>query len=140
MRWILMCFRKYAVFKGRSSRKEYWVFCFFAAIVAAILNLLTPVSEFFGVAFNLFVIAVSIPYVSATVRRLHDVGETGLKYFVVFIPIVGAFWLLLLTLRSSDPGENKYGPNPRLEKTSILKNKNSEIIDSEKQVNSIDSI
>jgi uncharacterized membrane protein YhaH (DUF805 family) len=32
---------------------------------------------------------------------------------IALIPIVGAIWLLVLTVTDSNPGENKYGPNPK---------------------------
>ena len=33
--------------------------------------------------------------------------------FIIFIPLIGAIWLLVLTLKDSQPGENKWGPNPK---------------------------
>jgi uncharacterized membrane protein YhaH (DUF805 family) len=54
-----------------------------------------------------------IPGLAVTVRRLHDVGKSGWFYFIVLIPIIGSIWLLVLAATDSQPGRNKYGPNPK---------------------------
>ena len=54
-----------------------------------------------------------IPGLAVMVRRLHDVGKSGWMYFIVFIPIVGVIWLMVLLLTDSDAGENQYGQNPK---------------------------
>ena len=54
----------------------------------------------------------TVPLIALTVRRLHDVGKSGWMFFIVLIPLIGAIWLLVLMLTESNPGENKYGPNP----------------------------
>ena len=41
MKWYLLAFKKYATFKGRSSRKEFWLFVLFNFIAANIIGLLS---------------------------------------------------------------------------------------------------
>jgi uncharacterized membrane protein YhaH (DUF805 family) len=50
-----------------------------------------------------------------TVRRLHDVGKSGWMFFVIFIPIIGFFWLLYLLTLEGDKHDNEFGPDPKLE-------------------------
>jgi uncharacterized membrane protein YhaH (DUF805 family) len=37
--------------------------------------------------------------------------------FICLIPVVGPIALLILTLKDSQPGENRYGPNPKTDRT-----------------------
>jgi len=119
MNWYLTVLKKYAVFSGRARRKEYWMFFLFNMIfliLAAILdNVFGTAIE--GIGYGLFYIlyglAVLIPGLAVSVRRLHDVGKSGWMLFIALIPIIGAIWLLVLMVTDSNPGENKYGPNPK---------------------------
>jgi len=119
MNWYLTVLKKYAVFSGRARRKEYWMFVLFNIIflvVAMILdNVLGTAIE--GVGYGLFYIlyslAVFIPGLAVSVRRLHDVGKSGWMILIVLIPLIGAIWLIVLTVKDSKPGENEYGPNPK---------------------------
>ena len=51
--------------------------------------------------------------IAVSVRRLHDVGKSGKMLLIIFIPLIGAIWLLILALKDSEPGENQWGPNPK---------------------------
>jgi len=57
---------------------------------------------------------VFIPSLADVVRRLHDVGKSGLMYLILFVPLIGAIWILVLLLKDSEVGDNKYGLNPKL--------------------------
>ncbi len=119
MEWMLMPLRRYVDFSGRSRRKEYWMFFLFNvifAIAAMVLdNLLGTAHPLlgYGIIYGLYALAVLIPGLAAGVRRLHDVGKSGWMLLVALIPLVGAIWLLVLLVTDSNPGENKYGPNPK---------------------------
>ena len=64
-------------------------------------------------ALHFFFISYHFPSLAVSVRRLHDIGKSGKMLFIIFIPLIGAIWLLVLTLKDSQPGENKWGPNPK---------------------------
>ena len=66
-----------------------------------------------GVFNSIYNLLILIPSLAVTVRRLHDVGKSGWMLLIGLIPLVGAIWLLILLLRDSEAGENKYGPNPK---------------------------
>jgi uncharacterized membrane protein YhaH (DUF805 family) len=86
-------------------------------IVAAILdNLLGTKFEnnYYGWIYLLYALAVILPGLAVYIRRLHDIGKSGWWYFIILIPLVGAIWMLVLLLTDSQPGENKYGPNPKM--------------------------
>jgi uncharacterized membrane protein YhaH (DUF805 family) len=64
--------------------------------------------------YSLFLLAFALPGCAVTVRRLHDVGKSGLWIFISLIPLIGGIWLLVLTVTDSQPGDNEYGPNPKM--------------------------
>jgi uncharacterized membrane protein YhaH (DUF805 family) len=119
MEWYLKVLKNYAGFTGRARRKEFWMFVLFNmifAIVAVILdNILgTAIKDIgYGLIYILYVLAVLIPGLAVVVRRLHDVGKSGWFILIALIPIVGGIWLIVLYCTDSDPGVNKYGPNPK---------------------------
>ncbi len=119
MNWYIQVLKKYAVFSGRASRKEYWMFVLFNiifAIVATILdNILGTTMEGvgYGLIYSLYMLAVLIPSIAVTVRRLHDTDRSGWWILIVLIPIIGWIWLLVLMILEGNAGDNKYGPSPK---------------------------
>ena len=119
MKWYLAVLKNYAGFSGRARRKEYWMFTLFNIIfliVAMILdNVLGTAIEGvgYGLFYILYALAVLIPGLAVSFRRLHDVGKSGWMVLIALIPIIGAIWLLVLMVIDSKPGENEYGPNPK---------------------------
>ena len=63
--------------------------------------------------FPLYVLAMIIPSLSVSIRRLHDTGHSGWWYFIIIIPLIGPVWLFVLLVTDSKPEENKWGPNPK---------------------------
>jgi uncharacterized membrane protein YhaH (DUF805 family) len=127
MRWYLEAFRKYAEFDGRARRKEYWFFALFNFLAAMGLMLVAAaIGALFGrdskdvVGFLLFVpislywLAILIPSLAVTVRRLHDTGRSGWWWLISFVPFVGGIILLVFTVLEGDPGPNMYGPDPKV--------------------------
>jgi uncharacterized membrane protein YhaH (DUF805 family) len=115
-------FGNYANFNGRARRSEYWYFALMNGIVmlffllVAIILFITNNPEagiIFLILCGIYVFLIIIPGLAVTVRRLHDIGKSGLYYFVRLIPIVGSIWLLVLLLTDSDYGTNQWGPNPK---------------------------
>jgi uncharacterized membrane protein YhaH (DUF805 family) len=118
MKWYFTVLKKYAVFKGRARRKEYWYFQFFD-LIFFILSII--ISYYLAVFFNqpafisifyIYVIALIIPRIAVTVRRLHDTGNNGLMIFLLLIPLID-IWIGILMVTDSKYGDNKYGPNPK---------------------------
>ena len=116
---------RYADFKGRATRSEYWYFVLYYVIIAIILLIIdiafiNPMIGLTGEAASqgsvltfIFAFAMLPPQIGLVVRRLHDIGKTGWWYFLLFIPIIGALVLLYFFVQDSQPGTNMYGPNPK---------------------------
>ena len=152
--WYAEVLNKYADFKGRARRREFWWFqfvnlligfgvqLFFAILVQAKVD--ERISGFVLLAFGLCIIFFLLPSWAVTVRRMHDVGKPGwyaiVPLGVILLPLplylllhrvfgkdIGLsqillwtilFWAvvgydLVLLVRNSQPGENRYGPNPK---------------------------
>ena len=119
MNWYLEVLKKYAVFDGRARRMEYWMFILFNLIISVVLVIIDSLigtiirQAGFGLLQGLYDLAVLIPSIAVTVRRLHDTGRTGWWILIGLIPVIGGIVLLIFMLLDSEPGENQYGPNPK---------------------------
>ncbi len=114
MNWYLKVVRdNYANFKGRARRTEYWMFILFNVIFEAIAFALDLLLGTYVVIFVIYVLAMIIPSLAVTVRRLHDSGKSGAWFFISFVPIIGGIWLLILLLTDSTLGDNMYGSSPK---------------------------
>lgn len=104
--------KKYADFNGRARRREYWSFALVSFLVSIALSI---VDGMLGTAFlaSIYGLAVLLPGIAVTVRRLHDIGKTGWLALVALIPFIGWLVLLYFMIQDSEPGVNQWGPNPK---------------------------
>ena len=123
MSWYLEALKKYAVFSGRSRRKEYWYFVLFNIIVSIVLGwidaLLGTRGSYAGAGLlsGIYGLAVLIPTLAVTVRRLHDIDRTGWWILIGLVPLIGAIVLLvfaLLTGRRAPTGTAPTRRRPQL--------------------------
>jgi uncharacterized membrane protein YhaH (DUF805 family) len=47
------------------------------------------------------------------VRRLHDTDRSGWWVLLDLVPVIGPLVLLVFTVLDSQPGANRFGPNPK---------------------------
>jgi uncharacterized membrane protein YhaH (DUF805 family) len=117
--WYLEALKKYAVFHGRSRRAEYWYFVLFNLIVAVVLAGIDTLLGTFSSAQNIglmsgiYSLAVIIPTLAVTFRRLHDIDRSGWWILINLVPLIGTIVLLVFALMDGTPGDNRYGPNPK---------------------------
>jgi uncharacterized membrane protein YhaH (DUF805 family) len=113
MHWYLDVLKKYAVFTGRASRSEFWMFFLINLIISIALSLIDRYLRTSGAIGSLYSLAVLVPGIAVSVRRLHDTGRSGWWFLLVLIPCIGSLVLLVFFVQDSEPGSNQYGPNPR---------------------------
>ena len=116
MNSYLTVLKKYAVFSGRASRREYWMFVLFNFIIGWALVLIGRVAlgdAAATVLSDVYTLAVFIPGLAVSVRRLHDTDFSGWFMLMALIPILGWIGLIYFLVQDSTPGDNKYGPNPK---------------------------
>ncbi|MFC1949047.1 DUF805 domain-containing protein [Chloroflexota bacterium] len=94
MSWYFKVLKKYAVFSGRASQKEFWYFVLFNCIIILALSLVENTGNAF-VFTPLYGLAVLLPSIGVAVRRLHDTGYSGWRLLVALIPFIGAIMLFI---------------------------------------------
>lgn len=109
---VTLFFRNYFNFQGRSSRGAYWWWVLVSFIVSLVLTFID--TQFFGqdvsILQSLFSLATLIPGIALGVRRLHDIGRTGLWFLLVFT-IIGILLLIYWYCQPGERKENAYGPD-----------------------------
>ncbi|BDR15545.1 aminopeptidase [Vibrio sp. STUT-A11] len=112
MDWYLAVLKKYAVFNGRARRKEYWMFFLFNLLITIVLEIIDGIlgTALIGAVYGL---AVLIPSIAVTVRRLHDIGRTGWWALIGLIPILGLIVLIIFAATEGNRGRNEYGSDPK---------------------------
>lgn len=119
MNWYVSALKQYAVFSGRARRKEFWFFQLGNLLVGLVLLTVAVLlgtarsGEGIGLLNDIYGLAVLIPSIAVTVRRLHDIGRTGWWVLIGLVPVVGFIVLLVFAVMDSQPGTNAYGPNPK---------------------------
>jgi len=144
MNWMILPFKRYAEFSGRSRRMEYWMFTLLNAIVMTVLIFVvlgaggaaglfdttgaaTDPSAGVGALFGgvglivlLYALAIIVPSIAVTVRRLHDRDMSGWWYLgaivggmIPFVGILISLGFLVLMALPGTPGPNRFGPDPK---------------------------
>ncbi len=134
-RAIGICFRKYADFNGRAPRAEYWwwvLFQWLIGLTATMIDTPTYLAYFAALSNNwpssglpppfpyslglsltsLVNLALFLPTLSVSVRRLHDLDKSGWWLLLSFIPLIGWIILLVWACTRGTRGPNRFGPNP----------------------------
>jgi uncharacterized membrane protein YhaH (DUF805 family) len=122
MNWYVYGIKKYAFFTGRAGKKEFWMFTLFNIIFGLLalcfdyilgIGLLGSFYDFNFYYFGLlYFLAMLIPSIAITVRRLHDVGKSGLMILLCLIPVIGIIWLIVLIVKNGNLEDNEYGKYP----------------------------
>jgi uncharacterized membrane protein YhaH (DUF805 family) len=121
---MLMPLKRYAEFSGRSRRMEYWMFQLFLLLVYVALMVLmmilgggalmsggdpTAVMAAGGAAlivgglYMLFALAMFIPSLAVSVRRLHDTNRSG---WWILAPLSGYVIMLIGTVMAAGSPDN----------------------------------
>ncbi|ABO24857.1 DUF805 domain-containing protein [Shewanella loihica] len=111
MEYFIGALKKFADFTGRARRKEFWMFTLFYIIfyaVAATIDVVTGLYMLSGI----FSLALLIPTLAISARRLHDTGRSGWWQLIGLIPLIGAIVLIVFYVQDSVEG-NEYGENPK---------------------------
>lgn len=126
---IKRAFAGWSTWSGRATRAEYWWWFLFVQLVALIpyVGIFASMdwetngegsiegtgggaSAIWFVITLVVVLALLLPSIAVSVRRLHDTNRSGWWYWIVLIPCgIGAIWYLILMLLPSTPGQNQYG-------------------------------
>ncbi|MFJ6515884.1 DUF805 domain-containing protein [Streptomyces sp. NPDC091406] len=113
MNWYLAVLKNYAGFSGRARRQEYWMFTLINFVISLVLLI---VGMIIGVELlvSIYTLAVLVPSLAVSVRRLHDTGRSGWWLLFGFVPFVGAIVLLVFLASDGRQETNEHGVNPKL--------------------------
>lgn len=105
--------RRYATFKGRSTRSQFWLY-HLGVLVLAIIGWVIDIaiSGPLGpepLVSAVIVIAHYIPSLAIIVRRLHDTDKSGWLVLVCLIPLIGLVAFIVFGCTASTPGTNRFG-------------------------------
>jgi uncharacterized membrane protein YhaH (DUF805 family) len=128
MSYMILPLKRYFDFKGRSRRKEYWMFLLFVMIGLFVMMYLDTAlglggttetySEYGdgsaavgasmtgGTLTLIYYLAIIIPSIAVAVRRAHDQNKSG---WWILVPIYGFILMFLDGTR----GTNRFGPDPK---------------------------
>ncbi len=113
--YFKLALSKYAEFEGRSRRKEYWYFALFNIIITYGIALIETLLWDFPILSSLVSLGLIVPGIAVGIRRLHDIGKSGWYVLIGLIPLIGFILLIVWFCTDSQPGSNKWGPNPKEE-------------------------
>ncbi len=109
---IKLFFQNYANFETRSTKTEFWWAYLFNFLVSLIPGTFKFDVGNVNVTISIVSLALIIPGLAITVRRLHDTGKSWTYMLINLIPIVG--WILfIIQLCKDSVDDNKWGPKAR---------------------------
>ena len=106
---VKLFIQNYTNFNGRSTRSEYWFTYLAFLIVGSVLGLLSSFLSIFKILTGLLSLAILIPSLALSIRRLHDIGKSGWYLLMSLIPLVGAIIVLVFLCTPSQPQGNQWG-------------------------------
>ena len=113
---VKVCFKKYATFEGRAQRSEFWYFCLFCLLVGIVTLYIDisvlgySVEEEYTPLNTIAYLAVFIPSISVTARRLHDIGKSG-WWMLLALTGIGIILLIVWYVTEGEKKKNRFG-NP----------------------------
>lgn len=121
LRWYFWALKKYVGFGGRARRREYWSFTLVNTLIVFGLMMAdaalgtSDVSQggsVWGLLSGFYFLAMFLPLLAVTVRRLHDTNRSGWWVLLQLVPFGGLVILVFLCM-DSNPTFNSYGPYPK---------------------------
>jgi uncharacterized membrane protein YhaH (DUF805 family) len=118
MNWFVTALKRYARLSGRAGRPEYWYFILIYLLASALLSIVDGIVGTYnakagiGLLSGLWGLALLVPWLAVSVRRLHDIGRSGWWVLIGFVPLVGFVVLLVFACTRSEPAANRYGAGP----------------------------
>lgn len=106
----------YCNFQTRASRSEFWWFYLFGFILSCVVSVVFCWSDTVQyIVSGIFSLALLLPSLGISVRRMHDVGRSGWWILINFIPLIGSIIYLYFAAQPSQPVPNNWGGVPNLE-------------------------
>lgn len=105
--YYVKALQNYSEFSGRARRSEYWYFMLFNLIISFVMGIIDALFGMGGWLSNIYSIAVLLPGIAVSIRRMHDINKSG---WYIMIPLYN----LILCCTEGGKGANQYGVDPKL--------------------------
>ena len=114
---IKICLRKYVDFSGRATRAEFWWWVLATTIAGIVLGAVDSLIDIltgdtgdspFSLFATIFSLAVLLPHLAVTARRLHDIGKTG-WWQLVWALLAWGVWIVFLIMFGLTLGNYIFG-------------------------------
>jgi uncharacterized membrane protein YhaH (DUF805 family) len=140
---VILAFKNYANFKGRSSRSQFWYFILFNYLLIFTVFVIIGIkgeaigdnetnSFLLGLFILLFPLFSFIPFLSICTRRMHDINKSGWN---ILIPIYN----IILLCSPGNQENNKFGLDP-YQKIKVEKKPTKDNFFSKIKTNTIETI
>lgn len=110
MHWLIDPIKnQYADFDGRTGREAFWMFVLVSLLVSIAITIVEVVllqTNFMG---PLFWLAILVPRIAISTRRLHDINKSGWWQLIALIPLVGTIILIVWFATKGKNESNQYG-------------------------------
>lgn len=114
MNFYVDAWKKFADFKGRSRRKEFWLFWLINSMISGLLQQVTGSLGIAGtIILVVFGLAIILPMIAVGIRRMHDINKSGWWVLINLVPLIGSIWFIVLAIKDSEPQSNQWGPCPK---------------------------
>ena len=107
-------FQNYVNFSGRAARSEFWfwtLFAILASVAGELIDLVLFANSDISPLQSLVGLALFLPGLAVSVRRLHDLDRTGWWLLLMFTGI-GIILLIVWDCMRGTAGPNRFGPDP----------------------------
>ncbi len=114
MNWYLDVLKnRYAQFQGRARREEFWMFILIYILISIAVGVVDAIlgTRILGAIYGL---ALLVPCIALSARRLHDINRSGWWQLIGLIPIVGTIILIFWFATEGQEESNQYGMNPKM--------------------------
>ena len=97
----LNMWKNFANFSDRTTVRGYWMAALVNFIAEAVLGIISR-----NILVPIYSLAIIVPFLSISVRRLRDAGKEWTNVFWVLLPIVGWVIVILYLCKPSIPDNN----------------------------------
>ena len=104
-------FSHYVTFSGRAQRSALWYFVLFFVIVSLITNFIDIALGTVGIVSLLVSLALLLPGLSVSIRRLHDLDRTG-WWLLLMLTGISIILLIVWYCMKGTTGPNRFGSDP----------------------------
>lgn len=132
--WYKKCLLQYADFYGRARRKEFWFFALVNTLIVVAVEIVLVAAMpwdrpnapdpsdptalpvwgiVLWVILEIYNVAVFVPNLAVTVRRLHDTDRSGWWLLMYLLPLAGPIVMLVFLATDGTDGPNRFGPDPQ---------------------------